>query len=252
MLKLQNVKCGYDKHVVLDDVSFEVKAGEVVCILGANGVGKTTLFKTILGHLPILGGKVYLKEKLLNNMSIVEKAKEIGYVPQAHNPPFPFLVRDVVVMGRTAYLSVFASPSKKDMIIAEEALETLGISYLKDKVYTEISGGERQLVLIARALVQTPSVLIMDEPTSNLDFGNQAKAVKQVRRLADRGLGVIMTTHSPDHVYQCADKVTVIKNSKEVISGDVDKIMTSDLLSEIYNIDIAVRNIDGKNVCIPV
>lgn len=252
MLKLQNVKCGYDKHVVLDDVSFEVKAGEVVCILGANGVGKTTLFKTILGHLHILGGKVYLKEKLLNNMSIVEKAKEIGYVPQAHNPPFPFFVRDVVVMGRTAYLSVFASPSKNDMLIAEEALETLGISYLKDKVYTEISGGERQLVLIARALVQTPSILIMDEPTSNLDFGNQAKAVKQVRRLADRGLGVIMTTHSPDHVYQCADKVTVIKNSNEVVSGDVDKIMTSDLLSEIYNIDIAVRNIDGKNVCIPV
>ncbi len=252
MLKLQNVKCGYEKHVVLNDVSFEVKPGEVVCILGANGVGKTTLFKTILGHLPVLAGKIFLKEKFLNQMSIVEKAKNIGYVPQAHNPPFPFLVRDVVVMGRTAYLSVFTSPGKSDMDIAEKALEDLGISYLKNKVYTEISGGERQLVLIARALAQTPSVLIMDEPTSNLDFGNQAKAVKQVRNLADRGLGVIMTTHFPDHVFQCADKVVVIKNSKQVISGQIDEIMTSDLLSEIYDIRISVKNIDGKNICIPI
>ncbi len=252
MLKLQNVKCGYGNNVILNNVSFEVKAGEVVCILGANGVGKTTLFKTVLGHIPILGGKIFLKEKMLNSMSIVDKAKEIGYVPQAHTPPFPFLVRDVAVMGRTAHLSVFSSPSKKDMYMAEEALESLGIGYLKDKVYTEISGGERQLVLIARALVQTPSVLIMDEPTSNLDFGNQMKAVKQVRKLADSGLGVIMTTHYPDHVYQCADKVTVIKNSKEIIFGNVDETMKSELLSEIYNIKVSVKNIDGKNICIPV
>lgn len=250
MLRLKDVKCGYEKHAILNDVSFEVKEGEVACVLGANGVGKTTLFKTILGHIPILGGEIYLKDKLLNNMSVVEKAKDIGYVPQAHNPPFPFLVRDVVVMGRTAYVSVFASPSKNDMLMADQALDSLGIGYLKEKVYTEISGGERQLVLIARALVQTPSILIMDEPTSNLDFGNQAKAVKQVRALADRGLAVIMTTHSPDHVYQCADKVTVIKNSDEIVSGEVDDIMNSKLLSQIYNIDISVKNIEGKNVCI--
>lgn len=252
MLKLENVACGYGSRIVLKDVSLEVHEGEVMCILGANGAGKTTLFKTVLGHLPILAGSVTLKGRNMLSMSVTERAKEIGYVPQAHTPPFPFSVRDVVAMGRTAHLSLFASPSDEDMEIAEEALHKAGVAYLTNRIYTEISGGERQLVLIARALAQTPSILIMDEPTSNLDFGNQARAVQQVRKLADRGLGVVMTTHFPDHVFMCADKVAVIKKTDEVIVGDVKDVMTQELLSELYHMPIRTINVESKTVCVPM
>lgn len=250
MLTLKNVDCGYNGNIMLKNVSLTVQPGKVVCILGANGAGKTTLFKSILGHLPILGGSMMLNGQNMTTMSAKEKAKELGYVPQEHTPPFPFSVRDVVVMGRTAHLSVFASPKKEDMMIAQEALITAGVGHLMDRTYTEISGGERQLVLIARALAQNPSVLIMDEPTSNLDFGNQSRTVQQVRKLADGGLGIVMTTHFPDHVFQCADMVAVIKNSHEILVGDVNEVMNESVLGELYQMQLRVVQIEGKTVCV--
>jgi iron complex transport system ATP-binding protein len=145
-------------------------------------------------------------------MGAKARARLIGYVPQSHAPPFPFKALDVVTMGRTAHISLFSAPSKNDVEIAEASLESVGAAHLADRVYTEISGGERQLVLIARALAQQPQTLIMDEPTANLDFGNQVKTLALIGRLAEMGLAIILTTHFPEHAFMCSSKVAMIKN----------------------------------------
>lgn len=255
MLELKKAVCGYGKHVVIHGVSLKVEPGEVICILGPNGIGKTTLFKSVLGHIDLLDGQVLLSGENIQGMTRKSVAKKIGYVPQAHTPPFPFSVRDVVVMGRTAHISLFSAPNESDYNIADESLATVGVSHLTDRVYTEISGGERQLVLIARALAQKPQLLIMDEPTANLDFGNQIRTLQQVQKLAKSGLAVVMTTHFPDHVYMCATKVAVIKNVHEVLVGNVEEILTSELLTELYGLPVHIKNVTISEkrymICVP-
>lgn len=161
-LEVERANCGYGSKSVVDDVSFALDAGEVVCLLGANGSGKTTLFKAILGLLRLNGGRILVDGADTALWSQRRLARTLAYVPQAHTPPFPFAVRDVVLMARTAHLGVFGSPSRRDAVIAEDALETLVVSDLANARYTEISGGERQLVLIARALAQQSDFLVME------------------------------------------------------------------------------------------
>ena len=153
----------------------------------------------------------------------------VGYVPQAHTPPFPFTVLDVVAMGRTAHLGPFASPGKEDIAIAEDSLARLGISALTERVYTEISGGERQMVLIARALTQQPQLLIMDEPTSNLDYGNQVRVLEQVCRLAQDGLGVVMTSHFPDQAFLCSATVALLRRTGGIVVGTAAEVITEEI-----------------------
>jgi iron complex transport system ATP-binding protein len=255
MLELRDAACGYGKRVVARNISFTAGPGEILSILGANGVGKTTLFKTVLGHLPSLGGAILLNGTDLRAVSGRERARRIGYVPQSHTPPFPFTVRDVAVMGRTAHISLFSAPSAKDARIAEEALEAVGAAHLADRVYTEISGGERQLVLIARALTQRPEILIMDEPTANLDFGNQAKMLALIKELAETGLTIILTTHFPDHAFMCASKVALIKSRDVFLTGSAEEIVTRENLRDVYGIEISVVKIElaGRTatVCVP-
>lgn len=245
MLTVNQALCGYhmagqaDK-VVLQGISFQVRRGDVLCILGANGIGKTTLFKSILGMLPLLGGSILLEGQDMGSLSRQAVARKIGYVPQSHIPPFPFTVLQIVVMGRVSHLPLFAAPSKKDYRIAMEALELLGIAHLAEDIYTEISGGERQLTLIARAMAQQAELLIMDEPTSNLDFGNQIRVLRQIDRLAKGGIGVILTTHYPNHAFLCASSVAVIKGRQDFIIGSVEEVVTRQLLEEIYGIDVSV------------
>ena len=256
-LEVKNVSCGYSTKVVVKDISMSVSSGEILCLLGPNGVGKTTFFKTILGFLKLKGGEILLDGENIHNWSRKQLAKNIGYVPQAHTPPFPYKVFDVVLMGRTAHLSMFSSPSKEDKDIAEEAIDILNISYLKDKIYTEISGGERQMVLIARALAQSPKMLIMDEPTSNLDFGNQIRVLDQIKKLSKRGLAVIMTSHYPNHAFICSTKVAFMQKNNVFTVGNVDEVVTEDMLKEAYGIDVKIITIPNSNgeemkTCVPV
>ena len=167
-LEINNVSCGYHHGTVVKDISVGLTSGEILCVLGPNGVGKTTLFKTILGFLRPQGGEILLDGENVRTWPRRRLAMVIGYVPQAHTPAFPFRVLDVVLMGRTAHIGLAASPAKADVAVAETALDVLGVSFLRDRIYTEISGGERQMVLIARALAQQPRFLVMDEPTANL------------------------------------------------------------------------------------
>jgi len=257
VLEVRQACCGYAPgQPVVKEISFTVEPGEIVCVLGANGIGKTTLFKSILGHLPLLGGAVRIQGKDIGKISRPEMARVIGYVPQAHVPPFPFTVGDVVTMGRTAHLSLFSAPSRNDELIALGALEKLGIAGLFERPYTEISGGERQLVLIARALAQETTMLLMDEPIANLDFGNQVRILEQIRDLAASGLAIFMTTHFPDHALQSSTKCIIIESADTFTIGQAEVVITQDLLKRIYNIDAEVITVETAagptRVCLPL
>ena len=240
VLEMKDAACGYGKHAILEHVSIQVESGELVCLLGPNGVGKTTMFKSMLGFLDLLGGQVLLDGQDRVNIPRKEFSRKIGYVPQSHEPPFPFSVMDVVVMGRTAHLKGFAAPSREDYLLSYEMLDRLGVNYLKDAVYTNISGGERQMVLIARALTQQPELLVMDEPTANLDYGNQIRVLSAIRQLSDSGLGVLMTSHNPDHAFLCCTRAVLITKDKRVVSGPVDEIVTEEALRAAYGVDVEI------------
>lgn len=255
--EVKNVACGYGNCTVLENISFSMESGEILCILGPNGAGKSTLFKSILCLLPLQKGIITCDNKNLNAMSRAEIAKIIGYVPQAHNPTFPFKAMDIVTMGRTAHLGICASPSEEDEAIAENAFDILGISYLKDKTFTKMSGGEKQLVLIARALAQQPKMLIMDEPTNNLDFGNQVLVLSHIRKLAKQGLALIISTHFPEHAFMYSNKALLLKEGGLYSIGSPEKTITKESLEALYNVKVdmfSAKTSSGKEMrfCAPV
>ncbi len=242
MIRLENIGCGYGKKLILTDVDLSIKPGELTCILGKNGAGKTTLFKTILGFLKPFQGAVFVNDKKLNSYSNRELAKEISYVPQAHGTPFPFPVFDVIMMGQHIHTKgYFGIPGKKNREIVANCIDLLEIGHLRNKSFSKLSGGEKQLVLIARAMAQQPTFIAMDEPTSNLDLGNQAKVMQAVCRLRDQGFGIIMNTHQPEQAVNNADQVILLKNGKVNVSGHPDSVLGSVLLSEIYETKIELH-----------
>lgn len=255
-LEVRNLSCGYGSKTILEGFSVRVEAGSVYCLLGPNGVGKTTLFRTMLGLLPGKGGTVRIDGCDAQELTSRERARAIAYVPQAHTPPFAFTVIDVAVMGRIAHIGAFSAPGRVDYEVAEAALASLGIEHLADRTYTELSGGERQMVLIARALAQQPRYLMMDEPTASLDFGNQAQVLGAVTRLASDGIGVIMTTHVPDHLVQCSAQGTLIMRDGSYRTGTANAVLTTENLKEAYGIDVMVLDAvwQGEEVrlCRPV
>lgn len=260
LLQVKNLTCGYGKkHIkeVVHSISFNVEVGEFVCIIGANGCGKTTTLKSIIGLLPPLDGEIIVDGKNISTLSEKELAKEFAYIPQAHTPPFPFEVADVVLMGRTPHLNMLAKPTKNDIQIAYESLELLGISDLANIPYTSLSGGQQQLVLIARALTQGSNLLVMDEPTAALDFGNQQLVLSSVKMLTRIGKGVIMVTHDPDHALYCADKVIVIEDGYIIKQGTNKECITTETLKQIYKTNARVLDVEvdkgiTKRVCIPL
>ncbi len=255
MLEVRELRAGYDKKEIVHGVSFTVQDGEFACIIGANGCGKTTLLKSLLGLLAPFGGSVEMDGEDVLGMNERDMARRFAYIPQEHKPPFPFAVRDVVLMGRTPYLNRLARVLPDDRMIAYRAMKQMGIEHLADSVYTDLSGGQRQLVLIARALAQQPKLLIMDEPTASLDFGNQQLVLSRMKALSREGMAVIMVTHDPDHALFCADKVIVMRAGDIVCEGSVGDTITTGMLQEIYQTNVEVREVtlsDGrvKRVCV--
>lgn len=257
VLSVKNASVGYDGTAVLSNISLQVCQGEVTCLLGPNGIGKTTLFRSIMGFLPMIEGEVLLDSIPRREISDREFAKIVAYVPQSQEPSFPYSVIDTVVMGSTVHMKPFASPGAKEYHIADRILDLLGIAHLRDKKITQISGGERQMVLIARALIQKPKLLVMDEPTANLDFANQIHVLECIRGLSEIGLGVLMITHNPDHAFLCCDRVILITKGKEIFEGTVNELVTEENLHRAYGVDVRIVESVSDNgeiikSCIPV
>lgn len=254
LVELDGVTCGYGGRAVLRHVNLIVRGGEVLCLLGPNGIGKTTLFKTMLRLQPPLAGVVKVRGHDVARWSATRLATEMGYVPQAHSPPFPFSVLDVVTMGRAAHLGSFAQPSRRDVDLARAALDDMGVGTLAGRAYTEISGGERQLALVARALAQQPAVLVMDEPTSNLDFGNQTLVLERIRALAaDKGMAVVLTTHDPNHALCYADRVACLERSGRLRVGTPAAMVTEDYLRLTYGVATRLVAVDERRrLCLPL
>jgi len=256
-LAAQGLAFGYRDRRIGSHVTLTLDAGEVLCLLGPNGSGKTTLFKTLLGLLPPQQGAVLIDGRDVRTLPRDAVARQISYVPQAHGAFFPYTVREVVLMGRTAHLGLFAAPSARDHAAAMTAIRRLGLAHLADAVYTQISGGERQLVLIARALAQDARMVVMDEPTANLDFGNQVRVLERIRALAGEGIGVLLSTHDPDHAFLCADRVAMLHQGELVACGPAAEVMTAAQLQQIYGVAVAVTAVTvggagTRHVCLPL
>ena len=246
-LQLKDLSCGYHNKPVLSGISLDIPTGEVLCILGRNGIGKTTLFRTLLGSLAPLSGTVMLGLRNLFELTRRERAERIAYVPQTHNPPFAFTVFDSVLMGRTGHASAFSAPSAQDRKLATEALECLGIAHLSQRAYTKVSGGERQMVLIARALCQGSDFLFLDEPATSLDVANQTRVLGILRDLAMAGKGVVFTSHDPNHALALGARVAAIKPDGKLVCGEAANVLTAEMAQALYGVRAEIVDVhDAK------
>ncbi len=247
MIEIDHLCFSYGVHAVLQDVNCMIKPDCMTFLLGQNGAGKSTLFRCILGQLSPQKGKILLGNQLISQYTIKELARYAAYVPQASNPVFSYPVEQVVLMGRSAYTSLFSAPSKADENIAQEALERMGIAHLAKKEFAHLSGGERQLVLIARALAQQGQVLLMDEPTASLDYGNQLKVLTQIKKLCQEGMSVLISSHNPQHALWFADEVIALDAGKVLAAGTPAEVMTPELIFRLYQ--VAVRFCTNNGSC---
>ncbi len=237
---------------VVNDVSFSVEQGHLAVLLGPNGSGKTSLFKCIAGLWHPENGRVLFDGRNIVNMSFRERAGLLAVVPQEHTPPFPYSVFEAVLMGRAPHVGLYAAPSSADEDAVVSALEAVGISALADRCYTRISGGERQLVLIARALAQEAPLLLLDEPTSHLDFRNQHMVLETVRRVATaKNLTVLMTLHDPNLASYFAHHIIMLKAGAIVSTGNPETALTEENLGNLYNIGIGVFESSHRRLIYP-
>lgn len=232
---------GYKTKDVLKDISFTVGDGEVLSVLGSNGVGKTTLLKCMMGLLKWKSGNSYVDGTQISEMKPKEFWKKIAYVPQAKGAAFGYTAIDMVTLGRSAHLGTFAQPGKEDKEAAEAAMEEIGITYLHDKLCTEMSGGELQMVLIARALTISPSMLVLDEPESNLDFKNQLIILETIKRLSDhRGISAIVNTHYPEHALKISDKALLLNQDGTHVFGDAKELINEENMRRSFSVQVYI------------
>jgi iron complex transport system ATP-binding protein len=256
-LEVRDLSCGWGPgKPVQRYVNFTVASGEVCCVLGPNGCGKTTLFKTVLGLLPRQAGRVAFDGEDIARWTPKKLASTMAYVSQWHTPPFPYKVRDVVLLGRTSKVG-YGQPSASDYQIVDNALYDVGVYHMRDRPYTDISGGELQLVMIARALAQQPQMLVLDEPTAALDYGNVVRVISKVRELAKKGYGVIMTTHSPDHAFMCNSNVVLLQRDEPMKFGRAVDVITERNMREAYGVGVKIvefvtREGEVMRMCAPV
>ncbi len=248
-----NLSFSYGERAVLDGISFDVQQGTLVSVLGPNGVGKSTLFRCMLGILSRYTGDIVIDGQTVRGMDARALSRRIAYIPQSHYPAFNYTVLDMVLMGASSHVSAFSSPGKKERDAALAALEKMGIADFAARDYMRISGGERQLVLIARALAQQSRILMMDEPTANLDFGNQMRVLESIRSLTHDGYTVIQSTHNPEQSYLFSDTILAMRGGKLIAQGAPKDVLTSDLIQALYGVQTRVESLFGDRlrVCVP-
>lgn len=252
-LRVDDLHFSYGSHEVLKGISFHVEDAGFVSLLGPNGAGKSTLFRCMLGLLTPASGSVHICGRDIRNMPASELSHRVAYIPQSHSPVFNFSVFDMVLMGTTSQLSPFATPGREQREIAEAAMERVGIAHLRDRGCGNISGGERQLALIARAIAQQAKILVMDEPSASLDYGNKLRVMEIVKKLTSDGYTVIQSTHDPDQAYLYSDQILALYDGKILADGTPRDTISSDLISKLYSVDVQVCSMheDGVRVCVP-
>lgn len=252
-MEVKNLSFFYGERQVLKHVSFTADYGQVLSVLGPNGVGKSTLFRCMLGLMKPQEGDSLIDGVSVRDMTARELSRRIAYIPQSHNPVFNYSVLDMVLMGTTAQMGGFSSPGRAQVKQAGEALERLGIGDLASRGYGNLSGGERQLVLIARAMVQNAKILIMDEPSSSLDYGNRHRVMETSRDLAKDGYAIIQSTHDPDQAYLYSDRVLALYGGEVLSFGTPEETIREDVISRLYGVEVEVCSLreDQIRVCIP-
>lgn len=256
MIEVKNLSFAYREHEVLREVSFSAAEGQLVSVLGPNGVGKSTLFRCILGLLRSYTGEVLLNGREVRQQSRQELSRLAAYIPQSSEPVFNYTVMDTVLMGTTTMLSPLRRPGAAQREAAERAMEELGIIGLRNRGVGRLSGGERQLVLIARAMVQNARLLVMDEPTANLDYGNQYRVLEQIQALAQRGYTVLLSTHNPEHALRFASHILALREGRVCAYGAVNETITAELIEELYRIPAMLTGVETPKgtilSCIPL
>jgi len=251
-LTVDHLSFSYGSRRVLSDVSFSVHKGEFLSVLGPNGVGKSTLFRCILGMLSACSGTITLGGDDLRALSRRELSRRIAYIPQVCQPTFGYTVLDTVLMGTNAQFSALCQPGKKQIRAAMDALIRVGAGQLAQRDFSRLSGGEQQLVLVARALAQQAEILVMDEPTSALDYGNQLHVLHLVRALAQEGYAVLLSTHNPQHALSYATHVLALCGGSVAAFGAVDDVLTRELVARLYGVDVLFETIGSERVIVPV
>ncbi|HNZ58930.1 MAG TPA: ABC transporter ATP-binding protein [Syntrophorhabdaceae bacterium] len=253
-ISIKNIYFSYEnkKKTVLNGINLDIARGEIVTLLGPNGCGKSTLIKLMLGLLRPEKGDVCIGGIDISCLDSKTISRTIAYVPQIHRSYFPYSVLDIVLMGRIPYKTFFYRYTKEDMSIANDAMERLSIVHLAERPYTELSGGERQLTIVARAITQGAKTLIMDEPATGLDYGNQLRLLEEMIRLSQEGYTFIKSTHSPEHALWIADRAVMIKNGTIMADGRCDLIINSENMFELYNAKVKVMWVnDAFQICVP-
>ncbi|HKJ99226.1 MAG TPA: ABC transporter ATP-binding protein [Desulfotignum sp.] len=255
-IDIRGLAFGYtERDCIFSDINILLEPGQVFCLLGPNGSGKSTLLKCIMQLLIPAAGSVRIDGEALSGLDANDIAGKLGFVPQTLVSAFPFTVAEIVVMGRASQIRMTASPAKKDRDMAMASLEKMGIVHLAHRPCNQLSGGEWQQVLIARALTHSPKVLLLDEPTSHLDIGNQIKILEIVNSLAKDGITIIMASHFPDHAFLTAHQVGILKNGRLLALGNPDDTLCEDVLFDTYGIHIRVLKVEediNRKICIPV
>ena len=254
-LEARNITFSYGKRKILSDLSFTADSGEIIALLGRNGSGKTTLLRILLGFLRPAAGEVLIDTRNSLEMSGRERAKAVAYIPQSSEMVYAYTVLDTVMMGRAPELSLFERPGKEDKEKAEEILEDLGITHLKERSINAISGGEKQLVLIARALTQDAKILLLDEPTSALDYSNQLIVLETLEKLRSNGYTIIFSTHNPEQALMNATRVMILSSNRTPFIGKPEDLLDGRILEDLYNRELCIKRIDtGRSeriICIP-
>lgn len=250
-LSVEKLCFSYGQTAVLQDISFSLEAGEFMSVLGPNGVGKSTLFRCILGNLPGYTGKILSEGRDMRALSRRERAKAAAYIPQIHRPTFGYSVLDTVLMGAGRLVQTFSQPTKEHVDIAMEAICRVGVEYLRDRNFSQLSGGEQQLVLIARAIAQHAGILVMDEPTSALDYGNQLRILELIRSLANEGYSILLSTHNPQHALSFADTMLALHAGRTAAYGTPAETLNEELMQKLYRVDVEFLPTQNGPVIVP-
>nr|WP_207736017.1 ABC transporter ATP-binding protein [Eubacterium sp. 1001713B170207_170306_E7] len=257
-MKITGAAFAYGEQLIFEDISLETRPGEIFCLMGRNGCGKSTLLDCILGIHSLKSGSIQISGKSVDTYKPAELAREMAYLPQSHEHSFPYKVLQVVLMGRTAYMGRFGSPTQEDKAIVKKLIDKIGITHLSERPYTQLSGGELQMVMLARSLAQEAPLILMDEPTAHLDYYNELLFLETIASLVRDGQQTIfMATHSPNQAFYLENRgvpvrVGLMCGGKLVETGPPAKTLTPGNLGQVYSIEARILDSGGTKQVLPV